>query len=126
MVPHLCLGFSANSAHGWIQRGAKYGGGVPSRNDFFFRLEGYSNKPNAWQWSKRILEEALLFLDPFWSQMFDVFLDLVNLPYFNAISIDSYAVKCFICIFLCYFYVYKWENAYIKDLLYAWRILMIF
>ena len=27
---------------------------------------------------------------------------------------------------LCYFYVYKWENAYIKDLLYAWRILMIF
>ena len=27
---------------------------------------------------------------------------------------------------LCYVYVYKWENAYIKDLLYAWRILMIF
>ena len=27
---------------------------------------------------------------------------------------------------LCYFYVYKCENAYIKDLLYAWRILMIF
>ena len=26
---------------------------------------------------------------------FDVFLDLVILPYFNAISIDLYAEKCF-------------------------------
>ena len=25
MVPHLCLGFSANSAQGWIQGGAKIG-----------------------------------------------------------------------------------------------------
>ena len=29
---------------------------------------------------------------------FDVFLDLVILVYFNAISIDFYAVKSFICI----------------------------
>ena len=29
---------------------------------------------------------------------FDVFLDSVILVYFNAISIDFYAVKCFICI----------------------------
>ena len=49
MVPHLCIGFSANSAKGWIQGGAKIGQwGVPSPKDFFFRLEGYSNKPNAW------------------------------------------------------------------------------
>ena len=25
MFPHLCLGFSANSAQGWIQGGAKIG-----------------------------------------------------------------------------------------------------
>ena len=29
---------------------------------------------------------------------FDVFLDLVILVYFNAISIDVYTVKCIICI----------------------------
>ena len=33
----------------------------------------------------------------FWC-IFNVFLDLVILVYFNAISIDFYAVKCFICI----------------------------
>ena len=30
---------------------------------------------------------------------FDVFLELVILVYFNAISIDLYAVKCCICIY---------------------------
>ena len=30
---------------------------------------------------------------------FYIFLDLVILPYFNAISIDFYAVKCFIYIY---------------------------
>ena len=30
---------------------------------------------------------------------FEVFLDLVILAYFNVISIDFYAMKCFICIF---------------------------
>ena len=33
----------------------------------------------------------------FWC-IFDVFLDLVILLYFNTISLDFYAVKCFICI----------------------------
>ena len=32
-------------------------------------------------------------------RVFDVFLDLVILPYFNAISIDFYAVKCLIYIY---------------------------
>ena len=45
----------------------------------------------------------LLFLVPFRSQIFDaffyVFLDLVILPYFNAISIDFYEVKCLINIY---------------------------
>ena len=43
-------------------------------------------------------EEVLLFLVSFGSQIFDVFLDLVILVYFNAISIDFYSVKSFICI----------------------------
>ena len=33
----------------------------------------------------------------FW-RVFDVFLDLVKFALFNAISIDFYAVKSFICI----------------------------
>ena len=41
---------------------------------------------------------------------FDVFLDLVILVYFNSISIDLYAVKCFMCIYFENFHVYKWEN----------------
>ena len=66
MFPHLCLGFLANFAQGWIQGGAKlWQWGVPSAKDFFFRLEGYSHKPNAWQWSKSMWEKALLFLVPF-------------------------------------------------------------
>ena len=34
----------------------------------------------------------------FW-RVFDVFLDLVILPYFYALSIDFYAVKCLIYIY---------------------------
>ena len=34
----------------------------------------------------------------FW-RVFNVFLDLVILPYFNAISMDFYAVKCLIYIY---------------------------
>ena len=37
----------------------------------------------------------------FWRvfDVFDVFLDLVILPYFNAISIHFYAIKCLIYIY---------------------------
>ena len=44
-------------------------------------------------------EEVLLFLVAFRSQIFDVFLDLVIFVYFNAISIDFYAINNFICIY---------------------------
>ena len=47
-------------------------GVLSSRN--FLRPHGYSIKPNAWQWSGSTLEEALLFLVPFRSQIFDAFL----------------------------------------------------
>ena len=47
--------------------------------------------------------------------------------YFNAISIDFYAVKCLIFAFiLCNFHVYKWEEAYTYKRLNVWRILMKF
>ena len=47
-------------------------------------------------------EEVLFFFGSipksnFW-RVFDVFLDLVILVYFNAISIDFYVVKSFICL----------------------------
>ena len=48
MVPYKCCCFSAWSAKGRIQGGAKIGHrGSPSSRNFFFRPEGYSNKPNG-------------------------------------------------------------------------------
>ena len=45
---HLCLVFSANPAQGWIQGGAEVGQwGVPSPKDCLFKMESYSDKPNA-------------------------------------------------------------------------------
>ena len=98
MVPYKCCCFSTRSAQGRIQGGAKIGhGGSPSFRNFFFRPEGYSDKPNAYQWSRSMWEEVLLFLVPFRSQIFDAFLtSFWTLPYFNAISMDFYAAKCLI------------------------------
>ena len=48
MVPYKFCGFSARFVQGRIQGEAKIGhGGSPSSTNFFFRLEGYSNKLNA-------------------------------------------------------------------------------
>ena len=38
------------------------------------------------------------------------------MPYFNAVSVDFYAVKCLSTFILCDFHVCNWKNAYIKDL----------
>ena len=48
IVPYMCCCFSARSAQGRIQGGDKIGhrGPLSSRN-FFFRPDGYSDKPNA-------------------------------------------------------------------------------
>ena len=47
VVPYKCCCFSARSAQGHIQGGAKIGhrGSSPSSRNFFFRLEGYSDQP---------------------------------------------------------------------------------
>ena len=48
MVPYKCCCFSARSAQGQIQGGAKIGQrGSPSSRNFFFRPESYSDKPNG-------------------------------------------------------------------------------
>ena len=48
MTLHICIDSWAKSAQGWIQDGTKIGpGGFPSPKNFFFRPEGYGNKPNA-------------------------------------------------------------------------------
>ena len=48
MVPYKCCCFSDRSAQGRIQGGAKIGHrGSTSSRIFFFRPEGYSNKPNG-------------------------------------------------------------------------------
>ena len=103
MTPHICIDFRAKSVQGRIQSWAIIGQwGAPSPINFFFRPEGYSNKPNAQQLSRNIWEEVMLFLVSFISQVFDAFLtsflDFDILVYFNAISVDFYAVKSFICI----------------------------
>ena len=46
-VPYKCCCFSARSAQGRIQGGAKIGHGESPSSKNFFRPEGYSNKPNA-------------------------------------------------------------------------------
>ena len=56
---------------------------------------------------------------------FDVFLDLVILPYFNAICNDFYAVKCLIYIYFVWFPCFLVEERLYKDLN-ALRILMNF
>ena len=60
----------------------------------------------------------------FW-RVYDVFLDLVILVYFNAIFVDLYAIRCFICIFFV-FSMFISGRMHIKDLLYTPRILMNF
>ena len=47
MVPYKCCCFSARSAQGRIQGGAKIGHGGPLISRNFFSPEGYSDKPNG-------------------------------------------------------------------------------
>ena len=67
------------------------------------RPEGYGNKPNTYS---NDLEVCGMKCCCFWFRSevkylmhFEVFLDYVILPDFNAICIDFYAVKCLIYIY---------------------------
>ena len=102
MTPHICIDFWAKSAQGWIQGRAKIGQGGP----LIQRTSSSDWKATA---TNRIHSNYLEAFGKkccyFWFHWevkfltcFDVFLDLVILVYFNAISIDFYSVKSFICI----------------------------
>ena len=101
-VPYKCCCFSARSAQGRIQGGAKIGHGGPL-------LQQTSSSDRKVIATNRMHSSDLKTCGKkccyFWFHSevkfltrFDVFLDLVIFVYFNAISIDFYSVKSFICI----------------------------
>ena len=100
MVPYKCCCFSARSAQGRIQGVAKIGHGGPL-------LQETSSKATATnQLDSNDLEACGKKCCYFWFHSevkfltrFDVFLDLVIFAYFNAIFIDFYAIKSFVCIY---------------------------
>ena len=102
MTARICIDFWAKSAQGWIQGMAKIGHGGPllqrtSSSDWKATATNrmYSNYLEAF-WKKCCyfwFHSEVKFL-----MRFDFFGGLVSLVYFNAISIDFYTVKSFICI----------------------------
>ena len=94
MVPYKCCCFSARSAQGRIQGGAKIGQrGSPSSRNFFFRPEGYSDKPNGddleacgkkccYFW----FHSEVKFLTRFWR--------LFGLSHFCVVQCNFYSVLC--------------------------------
>ena len=103
MVPYKCCCFSARSAQGRTQGGAKIGhrGSLLQESFSLDRKATATNQMHSndleacgkkccYVW----FHSEVKFLTPF-----DVFLDLVIFPYFNAFSIDFYAVKCLIFIY---------------------------
>ena len=91
MVPYKCF-FGHISLGADPGRGKNRSRGSPPLTTFFLRLESYRMHSNN-------LEACGMKCCFFWFYsevklltVFDVFLDLVILPYFNAMSIDYYAV----------------------------------
>ena len=98
-VPYKCCCFSARSIQGRIQGGAKIGHGGPLLQETSSdRKATATNRMHSSDletcWKKCCyfwFHSEVKFLTRF-------FLDLVKFALFNAISIDFYAVKSFICI----------------------------
>ena len=103
MVPYKCCCFSARSAQGQIQGGAKIGNGGPILQE----ISSSDRKATARKQMDSNDQEACgKKCCYFWFHSevefltrFDVFLDLVIFAYSNAIFIDYYAVKSCICIY---------------------------
>ena len=104
MVPYQCCCFWVRSAQGHIQGGAKLGHGGPllQETSFSDRKATATNRMFS-----NDLEACgkkccyLWFHSEF--KIFDVFLNLVILPYFNAICKYVYTVKCLIYIYFVWF-----------------------
>ena len=104
MVPYKCCRFSARSVQGRIQGGAKIGhSGSPSSTNFFFGLEGYSNKPNAYY----DLEACGMKCCSFWFhsevKFLTRFLRLFGLSHFALFQCNFYR---FLCGIKCLIYIY--------------------
>ena len=103
MVPYKCCCFSARSVQGRIQGGAKMVIGVPFFNKFILQTGKLQQQTKCIAMIYKHVERSFVIFGSipksnFWC-FFYVFLDLVILPYFYAISIDFYAVKCLIYIY---------------------------
>ena len=103
MIPHIHMYWIlCQIAQGWIQGRAKIGHG----GSLLQRTSSSDRKATVTNWMhSKYLEAFGKKCCYFWFHSevkfltrFDVFLDLVILVYFNAISIDFYSVKSFICI----------------------------
>ena len=92
MVPYKCCCFSAKSAQGRIQGGAKIGHRGPLQETSSSDRKATATNRMHSNDLESMWEDMLLCLMPFRSQIFDVFLDLNILPYFYVISIDFYVV----------------------------------
>ena len=93
MAPYKCCCFSARSAQGWIKGGAKIGHGGPHIHE---------TSSSDWKVSEACGMKCFYFgvhSEVKFLKRFDVFLDIFILPYFNAISIDFYALMCLIYIY---------------------------
>ena len=102
MTPHICIDFWAKSAQGWIQGRAKIYNGCPllQRTSSSYCKATATNLMHS-NYLEAFGKKCCYFW--FHSEVkfltrFDVFLDLIILVYFNAISIDFYSVKSVICI----------------------------
>ena len=105
IVTHLCIGFSATSTQGQIQGGAicqnrsmkgSFSKGLLQIRRLQQQTE-YIAVISKHMGRSIIIFGSILKLN-FW-RVDDVFLHLVILVYFNAISIDLYAIRWFICIY---------------------------
>ena len=103
MVPYNCCCFSARSPQGRIQGGAKIGHGgtllqETSSSDWKATATNQMHSNDLEHVGRSVVTFSSISKSNFW-RVFDVFLDFVILPYFNAISMDFYVVKCLIYIY---------------------------
>ena len=115
ITPHICIDSWAKSAQGWIQGGAKIGPG----GSLFKRTSSSDRKATATYWMHSSDLEAvgkkccyfLFHREVKFLTRFGRLFGLSLFGYFNAISIDFYAIKSLSALILCNFHLYKWENA---------------
>ena len=106
MVPYKCCCFSARSAQGRIQSGAKIGHWDPlqetSSSDRKATATNQMDSNDLEACGKKCCYFLFHSEVKFW-RVFDIFLGFVILPYSYAISMDFYAVKSLIYIYFVLF-----------------------